>query len=193
MSAQGDFGNNPVDIGPSRGNINVTPSGNTINSPSIFDTPPASGSIGVKEPNSGFGKTTDFANPNERYIDKLNKKEGDTDTTIRKNMYLGDFKTKSVFVKVRYRDHEYPDGDLIRVYVNDLVLEQAILMEHDFKGFDLTLSPGFNKIDFEALNQGTSGPNTAEFEIYDDKGKMISTNRWHLATGFKATVIVVQE
>jgi hypothetical protein len=32
----------------------------------------------------------------------------------------------------------------------------------------------FNKIDFEALNQGSSGPNTAEFKVYDDKGSLIS-------------------
>ena len=43
------------------------------------------------------------------------------------------------------------------------------------------------------LNQGYSGPNTAEFKIYDDKGELISANQWNLATGFKATIIIVKE
>ena len=37
------------------------------------------------------------------------------------NQYLGDFKTGAVFVNVVYRDHEYPDGDRIRVFVNGLM------------------------------------------------------------------------
>ena len=52
---------------------------------------------------------------------------------------------------------------------------------------------GFNKIDFEALNQGTAGPNTAEFRVYDDQGLLVSANQWNLATGFKATIIIVKE
>ena len=49
------------------------------------------------------------------------------------------------------------------------------------------------KIDFEALNQGTSGPNTAEFRVYDDKGTLVSASQWNLGTGFKATILLVKE
>ena len=45
----------------------------------------------------------------------------------------------------------------------------------------------FNKIDFVALNQGASGPNTAEVMVFDDNGKLVGSNRWNLATGVKAT------
>jgi hypothetical protein len=51
---------------------------------------------------------------------------------------------------------------------------------------------GFNKIDFEALNQRSSGPNTAEFQIYDDNGGLISASQWNLGTGFKATIVVTK-
>ena len=61
------------------------------------------------------------------------------------------------------------------------------------KGFEIVLEKGFNKIDFEALNQGSSGPNTAEFKVYDDKGSLISASQWNLGTGFKATIILVKE
>ena len=49
----------------------------------------------------------------------------------------------------------------------------AILLTEKAKGFKLDLKNGFNVVDFVALNQGTSGPNTAEIIVYDDQGKLI--------------------
>ena len=58
-------------------------------------------------------------------------------------------------------------------------------------GFSIGFSQaGFNVIDFVALNQGSSGPNTAEVRVYDDIGNLVGNNRWNLATGVKATYIV---
>ena len=62
-----------------------------------------------------------------------------------------------------------------------------------FKSIAIDLVMGFNKIDFVALNQGASGPNTAEVMVFDDNGKLVGSNRWNLATGVKATYIVVKE
>ena len=50
-----------------------------------------------------------------------------------------------------------------------------------------------NKIDFVALNQGSSGPNTAELRIYDDSENLLSANQWNLATGSTATLIIVKK
>ena len=58
---------------------------------------------------------------------------------------------------------------------------------------DIKLLEGFNKIDFVALNQGESGPNTAEVRVYDDDGNVMMSNLWNLATGSKATFIVVKQ
>ena len=85
------------------------------------------------------------------------------------------------------------DGDEIRVLVNDKEVVSRVFLEGSFKVLELGLEKGFNKIDFEALNQGYSGPNTAEFQVYDDKGQLVSANQWNLATGFKATIIIVKE
>ena len=52
---------------------------------------------------------------------------------------------------------------------------------------------GFNKIVFVALNQGQSGPNTAQLRIADDQGYVVSNNVWNLLTGVKASVVVVKE
>jgi len=109
------------------------------------------------------------------------------------DMYLGDVKTSSKFVGVVCRDHEYVDGDRVKIYANKLVVEPNILLTGTFKGINLNLDKGFNRLDFEALNQGTSGPNTAQVDVYDDKGKLIYSNKWLLSTGSKASLIIVQE
>lgn len=149
----------------------------------------------IKQP-SNFSMTpkNDFINPGDVYKDKMNKKEENPNGIFyRRNQNLGDFRTTSKTSKIRYRDAAYVDGDKIRVYLNDKVIEYEVLLEGHFKGFEITLVEGFNKIEFEALNEGMSSPNTAEFQVYDDKGKLISASQWNLGTGFKATIILVKE
>jgi hypothetical protein len=194
LLGQGDMGGTGFSA-PVMGNMGASPSGKISGNTSIFDRPPtSSGMIEAPEPNRNFGKTQDFANPNQRILDNLNRKEGnETQTAIRKNQYMGDVRTKGDKVKIRFRDHGYPDGDLIKIWINETVLKSMVLLDTEFESIEINLVPGFNKLDFEALNQGSSGPNTAEFEIFDKKGNLLSSNRWNLATGFKATIIVVME
>jgi len=137
---------------------------------------------------------SDLINPGVIFEEKLakKKKEGNS-STFQGDQFLGQFDTKSVFVHVLYRDHEYPDGDRIRVYLNDDVIRPNVLLTQGYGGFKLNLEEGINKIDFQALNQGESGPNTAEFQVYDDEENLVSSNRWNLSTGSIATVIVVKE
>jgi hypothetical protein len=108
----------------------------------------------------------------------------------KKNQDLGVFKTSSKIANVRYRDGAYVDGDKIRIYVNYKVVEYEVVLDGDFKGFEINLEKGVNIIDFEALNEGFAAPNTAEFEVYDDKGKMISSSQWNIGIGYKATIII---
>jgi hypothetical protein len=136
----------------------------------------------------------EFIKPGAEVEARLNKKDEDPGEIVyRRNQNLGDFKTKSTKARVMYRDAAYVDGDIIRVYLNDKIIESQVTLDGVFKGFEIVLENGFNKIDFEALNQGTSGPNTAEFRVYDDKGSLISASQWNLGTGFKATILLVKE
>lgn len=111
----------------------------------------------------------------------------------KKNQYFGDFRTSSKKIVIMCRDHEYVDGDRVRVLQNDKIIMTDIYLVAEFKKFFVELEPGFNKIEFVALNQGTSGPNTAEFKILDENGQVMIHNVWNLATGVKASLIVVQE
>ena len=134
-----------------------------------------------------------FINSNDFYLSRLNRKETESNKNINKfkvDQFLGEIKNDGEYVNIILRDHEYPDGDLIKVEVNESVVMPAILLTEKAKGFKLDLKSGFNVVDFIALNQGSSGPNTAEIIVYDDQGKLVGTNRWNLATGVKATYII---
>ena len=134
-----------------------------------------------------------FINSNDFYLSRLNRKDRESNKNINKfkvDQFLGEIRNDGEYVNIILRDHEYPDGDLIKVEVNEDIVMPAILLTENAKGFKLDLNSGFNVVDFVALNQGSSGPNTAEIIVYDDQGKLVGTNRWNLATGVKATYII---
>ena len=109
------------------------------------------------------------------------------------DQYLGEIKTTSGSVTIMYRDHEYVDGDRVRIFVNGDVVVANVYLTGSFKGFTFPLQSGFNKVEFQALNQGSSGPNTAELQIYDEEGNILSSNQWNLTTGRKATATIIKE
>lgn len=111
----------------------------------------------------------------------------------RQNQFLGSFKTSTYTSTIRYRDAAFVDGDKIKVYLNDKVIEPEVTMNGEYQGFKITLVPGINKIDFEALNEGSASPNTAEFQVYDDKGAVIESSQWNVGTGYKATIVLYKE
>ena len=110
-----------------------------------------------------------------------------------RDQYLGELRTGSLNVTIMYRDHEYVDGDRVRIYVNGDIVKSNVYLSAGFNGFTFLLQPGFNKVEFQALNQGSSGPNTAELRIFNDEGDVISANQWNLTTGRKAMVTIIKE
>tara|TARA_A100001011_G_scaffold165928_1_gene174579 strand:- start:279 stop:947 length:669 start_codon:yes stop_codon:yes gene_type:complete len=149
----------------------------------------------LNNPPLNFGKGEEFLDPGKRYLNRLNRRpeKEKNPNQFKVDQYLGDFRNNGKFVQIAVRDHESPDGDLIRIMLNDKEVVSRVLLQERFKSISLDLVPGFNKIDFVALNQGESGPNTAEVRVFDDQGKLVGANRWNLATGVKATYIIVKE
>ncbi|UOK42010.1 MULTISPECIES: hypothetical protein [Flavobacterium] len=146
-----------------------------------------------------IGQTTDkkpeqFISPYEIPKNAVPKGSGDENTKIfRRNQSFGEYKTKANTIKILCRDHMAIDGDVVKVYINNMVIAAHVELFQGYRTIEIGLTPGFNKIEFEALNQGTSGPNTAEFSIFDDKGKVITSDQWDLATGFKGSVMIIKE
>ncbi|PHS63991.1 MAG: hypothetical protein COB12_09030 [Flavobacterium sp.] len=110
-----------------------------------------------------------------------------------KDQFLGEIRTGTNNVTIMYRDHEYVDGDRVRIFVNGDIVKSSVYLSAGFNGFTFPLQSGFNKVVFQALNQGTSGPNTAQLVIYDDEGNTLSSNQWNLLTGRKAMVTIIKE
>ncbi len=149
-----------------------------------------------KKEEKGIMEKESIRNPSEMFTDKMNKKskgDGEILEKYRSDTFLGEFKSGTKIIKIACRDHEYPDGDLVRIWLNEKVAIDAILLEADYKEIYLDLDEGFNKIEIEALNQGESGPNTAQFTIVDSKGQMITNNKWNLTTGVKAKIIITKQ
>ena len=135
-----------------------------------------------------------FLDPGETFLKKLQTPEAEKNPgDFKVDQYLGDFKSTTKSVRVVFRDHQHPDGDRVQVRLNAAIFYPNILLLENYQKLDVDLKTGFNKIDFVALNQGESGPNTAEVRVYDDKGQLMMANQWNLATGTKATFIVVKD
>lgn len=150
--------------------------------------------LGVEESQSlDITKTDGLMENKSDQAPKAFTKDKEPSPDFGKDQYLGDVKTGTQFVSIQYRDHEYVDGDLIRVYVNGDIVQSSVYLGGSFSGFTLRLDEGINKIEFEALNQGSSGPNTAELHVYDENGFIISAKEWNLLTGRRATIMVNKE
>ena len=160
-----------------------------------FVIPPKEVSPKITPPEVVKTPINDFVNPEDIFLNSnLYKKEANSKGIFyRRNQYLGSFKTKSFKSTIRYRDAAFVDGDKIKVYLNDNIIEPEVVLDGAFQGFQIKLEKGTNKIDFEALNEGFASPNTAEFQVYDDKGIAISADQWNVGTGYKATIILMKE
>ncbi len=109
-----------------------------------------------------------------------------------KGQDLGSFVTSGPIVELYCRDAQYVDGDRVRVYLNGKIVATDIYLQANYTPVLIQLQNGFNTIEIEALNQGSSGPNTAAFSVFDDSGKLITSSEWNLLTGARATMIVVK-
>ncbi len=184
----------------------VTP--NIFKETSIFGIKPKTNNsfpIGVPEIRFSLTPPTNFEhklgdvfqNKMTKDLDKTLVREGlkeDTSLLDRANRYLGDFKTKSNYLVVQYRDFIQIDGDLFNVYVNDQLVQSQLFLDFQFSEFKIPLSAGINKVEFVVASQGTYGGNTAEIHVFDDANKSITDEYWNnLALGTKIKLIVIKE
>lgn len=108
------------------------------------------------------------------------------------SLELGKLETNSKSIRIICRDHSYVDGDRVKLYVNEEVVRRSITLRAGYYSIDVNLREGFNRIDIEALNQGSSGPNTAEFKVLDENGTLLADKEWNILTGYIATLVVMR-
>lgn len=129
------------------------------------------------------------------YYKKRLKAEMDalTNTYAIINQDLGGFSTRSKSVTIVCRDFAYPDGDIVTIILNEIAIVRYIELTQSYQSFSIPLKPGLNTISFKALNQGSSGPNTAGFMVFDEAGNVLSSNQWNLATGASASLTISRD
>jgi hypothetical protein len=150
----------------------------------------------IKESEKPFSMIEDdgLKSPSEIY-EKRWKKEAVKGGIVRtmSDQFLGEHNVDTKFVNIVCRDHEYADGDRVQIQLNGFIVKSNLLLTNSYRRVEVDLAQGKNTVDIIALNQGESGPNTAEFVVYDDRGKVISSKEWNLLTGVKATIIFNNE
>lgn len=149
--------------------------------------------IGEKQENK-FNNEEKFQAPYQiqREIVINQQNEGDSQA-FKRNQSFGQLRTKSETIKLRFKDYAAVDGDRVKISVNGLTIREDVYLTDMFKTIEIGLTPGINNLEFTALNQGSSGPNTAQFLIVDDKDVTLVNNRWDLATGFKGSILIIKE
>jgi hypothetical protein len=133
----------------------------------------------------------------EKDLDKTMIREGlkeDNSFLDRKDRDLGEFKTKSDFVLINYRDYIQIDGDLINIYINDKLIQSQLYLYSRMSQIKIPLTVGYNKIELVVASTGSSGGNTAEIHAIDDASKSITDEYWNnLALGTKIKLMVIKE
>ena len=140
------------------------------------------------ETSSLLEKKSEYKNPGDAYKAKLNKEINEGSKV---DVFFGKFIVETPRIKLMTRDFADPDGDRVRVILDDVVVIMNITLESAFQTHYIDLKEGDNLLDILALNQGLSGPNTATFAIYDDNDNLITTNDWNLNTGLAAKFFLV--
>ncbi|WP_299128347.1 hypothetical protein [uncultured Winogradskyella sp.] len=150
----------------------------------------------IKESKKPFSMIEEdgLKSPSEIFEKRWNKdlEKGGVIRTM-SDQFLGRHNVDTKFVNIICRDHQYPDGDRVSISVNGHIVKPNLLLRSSYRRVEINLAQGRNKIEIEALNQGESGPNTAEFVVYDDKENLISSKEWNLLTGVKAIIIFENE
>jgi hypothetical protein len=140
----------------------------------------------------GITTTRDVVDPTWDIKQKFSENKKDV-SKFAKDFYLGDIKTKSKYIRLICRDHEYEDGDRIKLMLNKVTIHPNILLRNSPYIIDIDLVEGLNTIQFHALNEGSSSPNTAELKVIDENGVIIGSGQWLLTTGYKAKLIVLRQ
>ena len=147
---------------------------------------------GFAKKERGITNQRDVVDPTWELKQKFSENQKDV-SKYRKDYYLGNIKTKSKHIRIVCRDHEYEDGDRIKLMLNKVVLHPNIVLRNSGYVMDIELDEGLNSIQFYALNEGTSSPNTAELKVYDENGNIIGSGQWLLTTGYKANLMVLRQ
>ncbi len=138
-----------------------------------------------------MNEESDLLDPGEELQKKWD--ESKLKANAKYDQYLGQYSTKSSFLGLQCRDFGRVDGDYVRIIVNDIVVRNTLRLVGSFRGINIDLVDGLNRIDIIAINEGTASPNTGHFAVIDADGKTITSQKWNLFSSGKATMVILKE
>lgn len=127
------------------------------------------------------------------YIEGSKGRDGRIYKEFSKPQDLGSYRTSSKSVTVSWRDSQVVDGDRVDIMVNGEVVVHNVTLLAQYHSITIELEKGFTKIEIKALNMGESGPNTADFKVEDEHGRILTHDQWNLTTGTIAHLVVIKE
>ena len=201
LQANAQFDTNSGSISVPKGNTTSTDTPSLSTTSPFTLTPPKPTvsnpyQVGANnESNFSMYQKDEFVSRSSEYMDRVQVKtrESESNEPYKGNIDFGVIKTKSPYIILMARDFGAEDGDRVKVTVNNKIIVANVTLTNRGAAIMITLAEGFNNIQIEALNQGTSGPNTGDFGVKDNEEKLLARNEWNLATGFYAKFIVVKE
>lgn len=145
-----------------------------------------------------FTAKSKYTDPGQAWDSKFNFDAGEEGNNFdsekfKNDMDFGVINSNSKTIGFMFRDHMAFDGDRVNIFLNGKIIAEDVLLRPGFTTLNVPMKVGFNKIEFVALNQGQSGPNTAQLRITNDSGDLLANNVWNLLTGVKASVVIVKE
>ncbi|MBF4491826.1 hypothetical protein IR010_04675 [Flavobacterium sp. MR2016-29] len=180
----------------------------SIKTPNVYDntsiTTKSKFQIGEEKSKFTMSTETEFANPGDRYVAKMEKDldralkdaglKEDGQALVMKDVNYGDIRTNSSYFIIKCRDYGAIDGDLIKAVLNQDVIKERMLLQYEYQEFKIFLQEGINTFEMIALNKGQYGGNTGQFQIYDAEGKFILSDLWqNFNTGVQAKFVIIKE
>ena len=86
---------------------------------------------------------------------------------------LGNVVTKGRFVEVYCRDHQFIDGDVVKIIVNGEIVAESVRLNAGFTPVLVNLQDGFNSIEFVALTPTAPITSPLSFFRITPPGKLI--------------------
>lgn len=136
-------------------------------------------------------ETPRYLSTNERILQYI---EGGEYVPHFPNFDFGNFETESNTVILNFADDgAILDGDAIRILLNDKVVVDQKVLSRESEYHVLHLVPGFNKIEVEAIDEGTSKPMSMYLSIRDGFNVLFREKSYLLSIGSKAKIVIVRK
>lgn len=110
------------------------------------------------------------------------------------NFDFGNFETTSNTAILSFSDDGSKlDGDAIRIIINDIIVVNKAVLSRQLEIYTINLELGFNKIEVEAVDEGTFKPASMFLSIQDGDYVLFRKKSYPLSIGSKAKIVIVKK